>query len=303
MRIAVTGAGGFVGRRLAGVLAERGHDVRAVRRVARTDGDGPGSPYDPAALAGAEAVIHAGARVHVLRERDADPLAAFRRANRDATLALAAQAAAAGVARFVFVSTIHVNGTSTTGRDPYRADDPPAPVSPYAVSKLEAERGLWDIAGRTGLAVAVVRPVLVCGPGAGGNLARLAALCRRGVPLPLGSVANRRSLIHVDDLADLLAATAEGGGMGRTLLAADPQALSTPALIRAICRAQGRPARLLPVPVALLRLAGRLTGRSDMVEQLAGSLEADVAATVSALGWRPKHGVAAAIEALVRGSG
>lgn len=298
MRIAVTGAGGFVGRRVVQALAERGHEPMPIRRHATADG---GFSYESAPLAGAAAVIHAGARVHVLRDREPDPLAAFRRANRDATLALAERAAAAGVDRFVFVSTIHVNGTSTTGRQPYRTDDPPAPVGPYARSKLEAEEGLWQRADRTGMELSVVRPVLVCGPGAGGNLARLAAVCRRGLPLPLASVANRRSLIHVDDLADLLVLAAEGAGAGRTLLAADPEALSTPALIRAICRAQERPARLFSCPVALLRLGGRLTGMSATVEQLAGSLEADPTETMAATGWRPRRGVGAAIEDFVRG--
>lgn len=291
MKVLVTGVSGFVGAPLAAHLAAAGHQVTgAARRPGATEVAAPelGPEADwRSALAGAEAVVHCAARAHVMDDRAADPLAVFRRVNRDGTLRLAEQAAAAGIRRFVFLSSIKVNGEATTQR-PFRAEDAPAPLDPYGIAKAEAEDGLRRLAARTGLELAIIRPPLVHGPGAKGNLATLLGVLHRGLPLPLASVDNRRSLIGVHNLAELARLCLEHpAAAGQTWLAADGPAISTPDLIRALAAAIGRPARLLPCPPALLRLLARLGGRQAMVERLLGSLVVDDSPARTRLGWVP----------------
>ena len=294
MKILVTGANGFVGAALCRHLAARGDEV--VKAV-RSGGDGvvvgdigPDTDWRPA-LEGVEVVIHLANRAHVMDETAADPLAVFRRVNRDGSLRLAEQAAACGVRRLVFVSSIKVNGEATKGR-PFTAANPPAPEDAYGVSKLEAEQGLFALSARTGLEVVVVRPPLIHGPGVKGNLRTLMKAVGNGLPLPLGLVDNRRSLIGLGNLVDLLGLCARSPqAAGRVWLARDGEDLSTPELIRRMGRALGRPARLLPVPPILLRLAGAITGRGAAVSRLLGSLEVDDGATRADLGWVPPNSV------------
>ena len=293
----VTGAAGFVGRFVCDALTARGWRVRAaLRRPGSAQGPGnesvvvgevgPGTDWT-GALAGVEAVVHLAARVHVMREDAGDPLAEFRRVNTLGTAHLAARAAVAGVRRLVLVSTVKVNGEQTGGT-PFRETDPPAPQDPYAVSKWEAEGSLWEVAGGGRLEGVVVRPPLVYGSGVGGNLRRLLRALDGGWPLPFGAVDNRRSLIGVWNLADLHATTLEHPeAAGETVLAADGEDLSTPGLLRRLARGLGRPARLLPVPVGLLRLAGRVLGRADEVERLCGSLRVDAGKARRVLDWSP----------------
>lgn len=311
MKILVTGASGFVGgpvcRRL---LADGHHVVAAVRRddaflpldveARRVDALGPDTDWR-AALKGCDAVIHLAARAHVMRDRAADPLALFRAVNRDGAVRLAEQAVAAGVGRFVFVSSIKVNGEVTPADRPFQADDKPAPVDAYGLSKAEAEAALAGIAARTGLSLAVVRPPLVHGPGAKGNLAALMGVLARGIPLPLGAIANRRSLVGVDNLAEALAFLAAREAQGRFLVR-DGEDVSTPELIRRLARLLGRPACLPPVPVALLRLAGALTGKSAAVARLTGSLVVDDG-PLRALGWRPVRSLDEGLAAMVAARG
>src|SRR5437868_1293358 len=201
----LTGATGFLGRSVVPRLRRDGHVLRTlVRDAGRTPAgtDGVTGALErtaewAVALQGCDTVVHLAARVHVMREGSADPLRSFREVNRDATLRLAEEAGRAGVRRFVFVSSIKVNGGSTVDR-PFRADDPAAPADPYGVSKWEAEQGLRELAARTGLEVVIIRPPLVHGPGAGGNLRRLLALIDRGIPLPLGAISNRRTMVGVE---------------------------------------------------------------------------------------------------------
>lgn len=317
MKILVTGASGFIGAAASHALAAAGHQVvAAVRREValpaavcpvRVAELGPHTDWTEA-LDGVEAVVHLAARAHVMDETEADPAAVFRRVNRDGTVRLAEEAVAAGVRRLVFVSSIKVNGEATLPGRPFRADDVPAPEDPYGVAKAEAEAALAAIAARTGLELVVVRPSLVHGPGAKGNLAVLAKAVIRGIPLPLGLVDNRRSLVGLSNLADLLRVCVEHpAAPGRTFLVRDGEDVSTPDLIRRIARAMGRPARLLPVPTTLLRLAGTLTGKTAAVTRLLGSLQVDDEPTRTTLSWSPPvsldHGLAEMAASLDRGRG
>lgn len=311
MKILVTGANGFVGQALVRHLVDSGHAVRAAARrtmdlpagaegVTAPDLTGEGD-WRPA-LGGVDAVIHCAARVHVMTDTVADPLAAFRTANRDGTATLAEQAAAAGVRRFVFLSTIKVNGESATPDHPFAAADTPAPSDPYGISKAEAEAALGAVAARTGLQATILRPPLVYGPGAKGNMAALMRAVAKGVPLPLACVTgNRRSLVALANLVsalDLLATHPEAGNT--THLIRDGEDLSTAALVRRLAAAMDRPARLLPVPPALLRGTLRLLGKSAAGHRLTGSLVVDDG-PLRALGWVPPLGVDEGLRAMAAG--
>jgi len=295
MKVLVTGASGFVGGPVCRRLLAAGHEVvAAVRRdgcflpleveARRVDPLGPDTDWR-AALRGCDAVVHLAARAHVMRDRVRDPLTLFRRVNRDGAVRLAEQAVAAGIGRLLFVSSIKVNGEVTLPGQPFRGDDAPAPVDAYGVSKAEAEAALAGIATRTGLSLAMVRPPLVHGPGAKGNLAALMRVLEYGLPLPLGALDNRRSLVGVDNLADALAFLVASPAQGRFLVR-DGEDISTSELIRRLARGLGRRARLLPVPVGLLRLVGGMLGKGGAVNRLAGSLQVDDA-PLRALGWLP----------------
>ena len=300
--VLVTGANGFVGRAVCAELARQGHRVRAVvRDITRSDGlpgeplviDKPFAHADwSGALDGVDAVVHLAARVHVMQETAADPLTEFRAANVEGTRALANAAARFGVRRFVFVSSIKVNGEGTPPGRPYRPDDPPRPQDAYGISKWEAESALHEIARDSDLEISIVRPPLVYGPGVGGNFLRLLKLVRRGIPLPLGAVDNRRSLIYNGNLASvLLACVAHPAAAGRTFLASDGDDMSTAQLVRRIGECLATHARLVPVPVSVLRLAGALTGRAAEVDRLVGSLVVDSSSLRTALGWSPPFDV------------
>lgn len=245
-----------------------------------------------AALVDVDVVIHCAARVHVMHDAARDPLSEFRRVNVNGTLALASQALAAGVRRFVFVSSIKVNGERNVQGRAFCADDAPAPVDPYGVSKLEAEQGLLRLAGETGLEVVVVRPPLVYGPGVKANFLRMLNWLQRGVPLPFGSLNNRRSFVAVDNLADLLIVCCRSGAAaGQVFLASDGDDLSTAELLRRLGKAIGRPARLVPVPATWLDAAFGLLGKQELAQRLCGSLRVDVEKTRQLLGWSPVIGV------------
>lgn len=242
-------------------------------------------------MAGVDAVVHLAARVHVMRETASDPLTAFRRANVLPTARLADAAARRGIRQFVYLSSIKVNGEETGSR-PYTEIDLPNPIDPYAQSKFEAERELADRAAATGLPVAILRPPLMYGPGVKGNFERLMRLIESGVPLPLGRVANRRSLLYVGNLCDAIAAILAAPGSGtRTYLISDPTDLSTPELIRRLAAALNRPARLFPVPISLLRLGAAVTGRGAELLRLTGSLVIDGSCIRRQLGWHPPYTV------------
>jgi nucleoside-diphosphate-sugar epimerase len=294
----ITGATGFVGLQLIPVLQRAGWAVRAAVRSgsgvrlpeggeAVVVGDLADALDLRAALAGIDTVIHLAGRVHVMRETAADAEGAFQRANVHVTRYLAEQAADAGVRRFVFLSSVKVNGERTVDR-PFGEADRPAPEDAYGRSKWAGEQALHEIAAATGLEVVVIRPPLVYGPGVKANFLRLLRLVDRGVPLPLGSVDNRRSLVGVWNLCDLIVAcVGHPAAAGETFLASDQQDLSTPDLIQAIAAALGRPARLFPFPAGVLHWAARIAGQGGAVERLVGSLQVDSAKATRLLGWAP----------------
>jgi len=314
--IAVTGAAGFVGAALCGELYSRGFAVRSVVRSLHSAEPASGveqiavSNLDAAtdwssALRGVDCVIHCAARAHVMHETEADALAAYRSVNVDGSRRLAEQAAAAGVRRLVYLSSIKVNGESTDGLPrPFGArNDEVNPEDSYGVSKWEAEQALWAVAASTCLEVVVVRPPLVYGPNVKGNLARLLKLVRLGVPLPFGAVHNQRSLIGLDNLVDLLIRCVDHpAAAGQTLLVSDGEDISTPDLLRYMANALGRSARLLPMSVALLRLVGRALGKQAEIDRLVGSLKIDSRHTRELLDWNPPVSVAEGIRRMVQGS-
>lgn len=298
IRFLVTGANGFVGRALCATLVQHGHDVRgAVRRsdialnsnISRvTVGEINAQTDWSAALSGIDVLIHLAARVHVMHETSADPLDEFRRTNVQGTEHLARRAAAQGVKRLVFVSSIKVNGEETTGGQRYTEHDVPSPQDTYGVSKWEAEQALHRVAKETGLEVVIVRPPLVYGPGVKGNFERMLQVLNEGVPLPLASVNNLRSLIYVENLADALRVCAiHPAAAGETYLLGDGDDISTPDMLRQLALAMGKPARIFPFPAVLLRLAGNLLGKSEEIARLLGSLQIDSGKIRRELNWQP----------------
>lgn len=230
-----------------------------------------------------------------------DPLVEFRKANVDGTLSLARQAAAAGVQRFIFISSIKVNGEGTELGYPYRADDTPAPQDPYGVSKMEAEQGLRALAAETGMEVVIIRPVLVYGPGVKANFRSMMSWLRKGIPLPLGATGNKRSLVAVDNLVDLIATCIDHpAAANQTFLVSDGEDLSTTQLLQRMGSALGRPARLLPVPASLLQAGAAMLGRRAIAQRLCGSLQVDICKTRERLAWAPPVSVDDALRKTAR---
>lgn len=248
---------------------------------------GPGTDWTTA-LGGVNVVIHLAARVHVMHETAGDPLSEFRRINVAGTERLARQAAACGVRRVVFLSSVKVNGEATAGKKPYSEDDEPQPQDPYGISKWEAEQALRRVARETGLEVVVIRAPLIYGPGVKGNFLAMINALRRGIPLPLGGIENRRSLIYVENLVDAIMLTSTHPlAAGQTFLVRDGEDVSTPTLLRAMAAALDVPARVFFVPPAWLRFCAKLAGRSQAVDRLLGSLSVDDSKIRRMLGWHP----------------
>lgn len=300
MKILVTGGSGWVGGALVHQWsAQRNLQlVAAVRRGLTTWPQGVdvvqvedlSSHADwSMALQDTDAVVHCAARVHIMKDPSANPLEEFRRVNVQGTANLARQAAVAGVRRLVFVSSVKVNGEQTAQGSTFTADDVCAPEDPYGISKHEAEQALRQIAAETGMEVVIIRPPLVYGPGVKANFAAMVRWLARGVPLPLGAVThNRRSLVALDNLVDLITlCLTHPAAANQTFMVSDGEDLSTADMLRRMGNALGRPARLLPVPVGVLRLGAQLVGKPDVFQRLCGSLQVDIAKTRELLGWQP----------------
>ncbi|ADE13107.1 UDP-glucose 4-epimerase family protein [Sideroxydans lithotrophicus] len=307
MRFLVVGANGFVGRPLCKELARRGEPCRAAVRSANPPienvefvktGVIDGQTNWSDALLGIDVVIHLAARAHVMHENSDDPISEYRRVNLYGTINLAEQAALAGVKRFVYVSSVKVNGEGTKIDYKFTETNQINPQDPYGVSKSEAEQALHLIASRTNLEVVIVRPPLVYGAGVKGNFAQMLKVLAKGVPLPLASAQNQRSLVYVENLVDALIACAmHPAAAGQTYLVSDGEDISTLDLLRRLGAAMGRPARLFPCPAALLRLAGQLSGKTDQVERLLGSLQVDSGKIRRELNWTPPYSLQQGLQA------
>lgn len=298
IRIAVTGANGFVGQSLIQRLSkERLIEATALQRrppenplaeiiyLSAPDLRSP-QGWGPL-LQDIDVVIHAAARVHIMHDRSTDPLTEFRALNVSGTLDLAREAARSGVRRFVFLSSIKVNGEATSER-PFRATDTPAPQDAYGISKLEAETALRELSTEVGMEWVIVRPPLVYGPGVGANFGSLMRWIARGVPLPLGNIQNRRSLVGLDNLVDLLVVCAtHPAAANQIFLISDGEDLSTTDLVRKIANALSVPARLLPIPATWLRRCAMLLGKTAVADRICDSLQVDIEPTCNTLGWSP----------------
>ncbi|MDO7710904.1 MAG: SDR family oxidoreductase [Pseudomonadota bacterium] len=301
MKILVTGANGFVGNALVTQLcADNFEVIGTVRSSASILPDGVGRFLIPdisavlhweTMLEGVNVVIHTAARVHVMDDSVADPLTDFRRLNVDGTLNLARQAADAGVKRFVFISSIKVNGEMTLVAQPFKADDNFLPTDPYGLSKYEAEQGLLAIAKETGMEVVIIRPPLVYGPGVKANFSAMMKWIDKGLPLPFGTIHNQRSLVALDNLVDFIALCADRKksykAANEVFLISDGEDVSTTTLLQKVARAFGKKPRLIPVPVGLMIFAAKLIGKGDIANRLFGSLQVDSSKARDLLGWQP----------------
>lgn len=298
MTVLVTGAYGFAGSALCARLRRDGVFVRgAVRSVISQTDDAEtisigniSSETDwTVVLKNVEKVVHLAARVHIITDKSSDPLVDFRRVNVNGTMALAHQAAAAGVKRFVFLSTIKVNGEFTEHGQLFTVDDTPAPEDPYALSKYEAEQFLQKIASETGMEVVIIRPPLVYGPGVKANFRSMMRWLARGVPMPLAALTqNRRSLVALDNLVDLIVTCLHHpAAANQTFLVSDGEDLSTVELLKRMGEAMGQPVRMFYLPTALLKLGAIVLKRPDIYQRLCRSLQIDISKTRQLLGWIP----------------
>lgn len=300
MKCLVTGASGFIGNN----LISKSKKQRLEFVVTSTKKKAIGSPellLHPKPefeanwikiLNGCDYVVHLAARVHVAQDTSANPLAEYQRVNTEGTLSLARQAAAVGVRRFIYLSTIGVNGNSTDSRKPFTPNDLPFPHDSYSISKFEAEVGIRDIAKLTGMEVVIIRSPLVYGANAPGNFGKLTRVVAKGLPLPLASIDNRRSFVGIDNLIDFIVTCLEHpSAANETFFVSDGEDLSTTDLIKRMARAMNRPARLLPVPTFVLKAVAAMLGRRGMAQRLCGSLQVDISKSRQLLGWNPPFSV------------
>jgi len=295
MKVLVTGGSGFVGMNLCQQLFDTGVHVRSVGRSKfqapsassfTIDGIDANTDWGDA-LGHVDVVVHCAARVHIMDDRSADPLAEFHEVNTCGTLNLARQAAKVGVKRFIFLSSIKVNGEYTTEQR-FVSGDTNIPLDPYGLSKYEAERGLLQLAQETGLEVVIIRPPLVYGPGVKANFLSLLRWVHKGIPLPLGMINNKRSFVALDNLVDLICVCIDHpNAKGQIFLVSDDDDLSTTELLQGMAKALGQPSRLIPVPMFVLNCGARLLGKADIAQRLFSSLQVDISKTKQLLGWSP----------------
>ncbi|QDP72355.1 SDR family oxidoreductase [Legionella israelensis] len=312
-KILITGATGFIGRRLVSQLKmQKKYFISIAIRQKKQDffssevekhfiDDIETTTDWSSILQNCDVIIHTAARVHIMNESEKDPLSEFRRVNKDGTLQLAKQAAANGVKRFIFISSIKVNGEETAINEIYKADDSVYPADPYAVSKYEAEQELLKLSAETGLEVVIIRPPLVYGPGVKGNFYYMLQWLKRGIPLPLGAIRNKRSLVYLDNLIDLIACCIEHPkATNQIFLVSDGEDLSTTELLKKISYSLGKTPRLLPIPSGLLKVAAILFGKKNLAQRLCGSLQVDISKTQTLLGWQPVVKTSEALKKTIR---
>lgn len=302
MRVAVTGASGFVGQAVTTALLLSQHNVHAVVRSLNKNapvfaqtvqtfpvGDITLDTDWSSALAGVDCVIHCAARTQVINETETDALAAYRAVNVAGTRQLAEQAAKIGLRRLIYLSSIKVNFEQAVSAGCVVSLENTLTGDPYAISKWEAEQALHEVSTKTGLEIVIIRPPLVYGPGVKGNFLSMLGWLSRGIPLPLGAIQNQRSLVGIDNLVNLLVTCMDHpAAASQTFLVSDDQDLSTTELLRHLGKALGTPTRLIPIPPSLLRFAARMAGKKDIAERLLGNLQVDISKTKETLGWAPK---------------
>lgn len=306
MKTLITGASGFVGQALCAALTAQQYDVIAAVRSdihingckSLTVGHIDDQTVWASSLHGVDVVIHLAARVHIMNDTSADPLAEFRKVNVEGTLNLARQAANAGVKRFIFVSSVKVNGELTEAGKPFNENSVTDPQDAYGISKLEAEQGLLSIAQETGMEVVIIRPPLVYGAGVKANFASMMRAVRRGIPLPLGAIHNKRSFVYVGNLVSVIMCCIDHpAAANQVFMVSDGNDLSTTELLRCCAEALGVKARLLPLPQKLLEMGAALLGKRDVAQRLCGSLQVDITKARTMLGWTPPFSVADGLKA------
>jgi nucleoside-diphosphate-sugar epimerase len=311
MKVLITGVTGFVGKVLCAELFSQGHEIRAAVRtkvaaiknveMTMVGEINRGTDWS-SALRDIDVVIHLAARVHVMHDTVVDPLAEFRKVNVDGTLNLAHQAAKAGVKRFIFISSIKVNGEHTEADKPFKESDVANPQDAYGVSKFEAEQGLLQIAQQTGLDVVIIRPPLVYGAGVKANFASMMRAVKRGIPLPLGAIHNKRSFVYVGNLVSLITrCVGHPAAVNQVFLVSDGHDLSTTELLRECASALDMKARLLPVPQKLIEVGAAMLGKRAVAQRLCGNLQVDITKARTLLGWEPPVSVAYGLKATALG--
>ncbi len=308
-RVLVTGANGFIGSQVCRVLLNNNFVVRAALRhrnlvknpIVKNQivvGDIEAKTQWEEALSNVDFVIHLAARVHIMQDTVSDPLAQFRKVNTDGTLNFAHQAAVAGVKRFVYLSSIKVNGEQTQPKCSFSAEDIPAPIDPYGKSKHEAEQGLIKLANETGMEVVIIRPPLVYGPGVKANFLSMMSWINKGIPLPFGAINNKRSFVALDNLIDLImTCITHPSAANEVFLVSDGEDLSTTELLQSMAQAMNKSAKLIPVPSKLLKIIAIMLGKSNLAVRLLGSLQVDISKTRKLLDWNPPVSVKAALKA------